>query len=66
MCGMLRFTPTQVRAMSLAEAFLCIEGFTEMQNAQAGVRPNEFPTKQEVDDLFAQIAEIEDAKAVAH
>ena len=52
MCGMLRFTPDQVRDMSLSEAFLAMEGFAEMQQAQAGVRPDEFPTQEEHDELM--------------
>jgi hypothetical protein len=48
---MMRFTPDQVRAMSLAEVFLAIDGFIEMQHAQAGVRPDAFPT-QEHDELM--------------
>ena len=38
--------------MSLAEVFLAIDGFIEMQNAEAGVRPNEFPTQEEHDELM--------------
>jgi hypothetical protein len=52
MTGMLRFTPDQVRDMSLSEAFLAMEGFAEMQQAQAGVRPDEFPTQEEHDELM--------------
>lgn len=52
MCGMLRFTPDEVRSMSLAEAFLAIDGFIEMQNAQAGVRPaGDYPTIEEHEEL---------------
>lgn len=52
MCGMLRFTPDQVRAMSLAEAFAAIDGFVEMQKAQAGVKPDEFPTMEEHEEIM--------------
>jgi hypothetical protein len=49
---MLRFTPDEVRSMSLAEAFLAIDGFIEMQNAQAGVRPaGDYPTIEEHEEL---------------
>lgn len=53
---MLRFTPEQVRAMSLAEAFLCIDGFVEMQNAQAGVKPDELPTIEEHEQLMKMVS----------
>lgn len=50
---MLGFTPDEVRAMSLAEAGLAIEGFTEMRRAEAGqsaaVDP---PTLDEVRELM--------------
>lgn len=49
---MLRFTPDQVREMSLNEAFLAMEGFAEMQQAQAGVKPDEFPTQDEHDEIM--------------
>lgn len=49
---MLRFTPTEVREMSLSEAFLAMEGFAEMQQAQAGVKPDEFPTQEEHDEIM--------------
>lgn len=53
---MLRFTLDQVRAMSLAEIHLAIDGFVEMQKAQAGVRgDDEAPTLDEVYELIAQI-----------
>lgn len=52
MCGMLRFTPDQVREMSLSEAFLAMEGFAEMQKAQAGVEPDDFPTQEEHDEIM--------------
>jgi len=38
--------------MSLNEAFLAMEGFAEMQQAQAGVKPDEFPTQEEHDELM--------------
>ena len=38
--------------MSLSEAFLAMEGFAEMQQAQAGVKPDEFPTQDEHDEIM--------------
>lgn len=38
--------------MSLAEAFIAIDGFVEMQNAQAGVRADDYPTQEEHDELM--------------
>jgi hypothetical protein len=52
MCGMMRYTPDQVRSMSLAEAFAAIDGFVEMQKAQAGVKADEFPTLEEHEQLM--------------
>ena len=49
---MLRFTPDQVREMSLAEALLAIDGFVEMQNAAAGVKPDVFPTQEEHEEIM--------------
>lgn len=53
MCGMMRFTPDQVRGMSLAEAFAAIDGFAEMQKAQAGVKADEFPTADEHEQIMS-------------
>ena len=52
MVGMLRFTPDQVRAMSLAECFIAIDGFIEMHRAQAGVRADDYPTQEEHEELM--------------
>lgn len=49
---MIGFTPDQVRAMSLAEVSLIIDGFVEMRQAEAGERVSEYPTREEHDELF--------------
>lgn len=55
-CGMMGFTPDQVRAMSLAEVMLAIGGFVEMRRAEAGVDDDEFPTQEEHDAIMALIS----------
>lgn len=53
---MKNFTPDQVRAMSLAEAALAIDGYGEMKRAEAGVREDDAPpTIEEAHELFEQI-----------
>ncbi len=50
------FTPDQVRAMSLAEATIIIDGFMEMKRAEAGgdrSAHDDHPTLDEVYDLMA-------------
>lgn len=53
MVGMLGFTPDEVRAMSLAEAALAIDGFGEKVRAEAGVPPDVGPPSlEEVHELM--------------
>jgi len=48
---MIGFTPRDVRAMSLAETTLAIDGFQEMKRAEAGVRePDPPPTWEEIEE----------------
>lgn len=49
------FTPDQVRAMSLAEAALAIDGFSEMKKAEAGENDDGPPTQEEARALFDEI-----------
>ena len=49
---MLRFTPDEVRAMSIPEALLAIEGFSEMRRAEAGASKNEYPTMEEIHEMM--------------
>lgn len=49
---MLGFTPDQVRAMSIPEALLAIDGFSEMRRAEAGVKRDEFPTMEEIHEMM--------------
>ena len=53
---MMHFTPDQVRGMSLAEATLIIDGFSEMKRAEAGKQDeprDDHPTLEEVYELMA-------------
>lgn len=48
MVGMLRFTPDQVRAMSLAEISAAIDGFQEFNSGNR----NDIPSWEEVEEMM--------------
>lgn len=51
---MKNFTPDEVRAMSLAEATIAIDGYSEMKRAEAGVVDNQAPSEEDIADLLRQ------------
>ena len=50
---MKNFTPDQVRAMSMAEVTLSVDGFTALKQAEAGVSDRAPPTQEEIDEMKA-------------
>ncbi len=51
MVGMMRFTPDQVRAMSLIEVHAAIDGFQEFNGAKSD-KFADLPTPDEVEEMM--------------